>query len=174
MQRKQRLLLMPNIIQYTQEDFNKDVDFLVDQISKADVKYDLIVGLARGGLLPGVTLSHKLGVPFMAVNWSKTHQEPNKYVWESVINGKMNVLIVDDMVDSGELLVQLFESFESWADWDDLVIDTNRIGLAVLINNTDVPNVYSNSTGVVEATYVATEISRKLTPEWIEYWWERK
>lgn len=165
---------MTNIIPYTQSEFNDDVQDLVDQIIKAGVKYDLIVGLARGGLLPGVTLSHKLDVPFMAVNWSKTHQEPNKYVWEAVINDKFNVLIVDDMVDSGDLLKELFESFESWAQWDDLEINTKRIGLAVLINNTDVPNVYSNPTGVVKVTYSALEISRAVTPDWIEYWWERK
>lgn len=165
---------MPNIIPYTQEEFNKDVQDLVDQISKADVKYDLIVGLARGGLLPGVTLSHKLDVPFMAVNWSKKHQEVNKYVWESIINGKRRVLVVDDMVDSGDLLRAFFISLDDWATWDDLEINTDVIDLAVLINNTDVPNVYSNATGVVEVTYSATEISRAVTPDWIEYWWERK
>ena len=164
----------PNILPYTQEEFNKDVQDLVDQISKADVKYDLIVGLARGGLLPGVTLSHKLDVPFMAVNWSKNHQEVNKYVWETIISNRYNVLIVDDMVDTGDLLKEFFESVDDWASWDDLEVDTTKLGLAVLINNTDVPNVYSNDTGVVEVTYSATEISRAVTPDWIEYWWERK
>lgn len=166
--------MTPTIIPYTQYEFNKDVQDLVDQIKASGIEYDLIVGLARGGLLPGVTLSHKLDVQFMAVNWSKKYQEINKFVWDSITGGKSRVLIVDDMVDSGDLLKEFFQSVEDWATWDDLEIDTTKVDLAVLINNADVPNVYSNATGVVDVTYRATEISRKQTPEWIEYWWESK
>ncbi len=165
---------MPDILPYTQQEFNQDVEILVDKIRESAVKYDLIIGLARGGLLPGVALSHKLNVPFLAVNWSKTYQELNGYVWDTIIASKQNVLIVDDMVDSGELLVQLLESLDSWATWDDGELDTSKLGVAVLINNTDVETLYSNDKGIIKVNYCAREISRKVTPSWIEYWWEQK
>lgn len=166
------MVMTMKTIDYTQFDFHDDIKKLVTDIGASKKRYDLIVGFSRGGLIPGVVLSHKMGVPFMAVNWSKTLQEVNDTVWSAVAHGK-NVLVVDDMVDTGELLQQFFESVERWTATNLGVVDPTRIDLAVLINNVDVKQVYVNNLGTVQATFWGREISRVVTPAWITYWWEQ-
>ena len=62
------------------------VESLAYQIKNSDKKIDSINGLARGGLIPAVILSHKLGIPF-------TNDDSEGYI-----------LIVDDICDTGETL----------------------------------------------------------------------
>ena len=64
------------------------VENLAYQIKNSDKKIGSISGLARGGLIPAVILSHKLGIPFMS--------EDN--------DSEGYVLIVDDICDTGETL----------------------------------------------------------------------
>ena len=64
------------------------VENLAYQIKNSDKKIGSINGLARGGLIPAVMLSHKLGIPFM--------NEDN--------DSEGYVLIIDDICDTGETL----------------------------------------------------------------------
>jgi hypoxanthine phosphoribosyltransferase len=66
------------------------VDLLAQQITKSNYQFEHIFGLQRGGLIPAVLLSHKLGIPMT--------QDPNK----------QNTLIVDDICDSGLTFHELF------------------------------------------------------------------
>ena len=61
---------------------------------------DVIVGISRGGLIPGVMISHKLDIPFKPVHAS-TRDFPH---WENYLPKPKDskVLIVDDICDSGE------------------------------------------------------------------------
>jgi len=74
----------------TWDEVEKLVDLLSRQIkgSLHPVKY--IFGLQRGGLIPAVMLSHKLGIP---MTQDLTRQ---------------NILIVDDICDSGETFKEFF------------------------------------------------------------------
>ena len=73
------------------DDIEDLVDILADGISNnfEDIKY--IHGLSRGGLIPAVMLSHKLNIPLT--------NTPHLY-------GSWQVLIVDDIADSGHTLKQ--------------------------------------------------------------------
>jgi len=68
----------------------KDVEDLIDILhsniieSKLQIKY--IYGIPRGGLIPAVLLSHKMGIPLTNYAYTK------------------NTLIVDDICDSGKTL----------------------------------------------------------------------
>lgn len=150
-------------IKYTKKQFDKDVDNLATKIKKSKVKFSYIVALSRGGLIPGVVLSHKLDLKMWPVTWStrdSQERETNTWIPEDINDGH-KILIVDDIVDSGESLVSLLQ------DWDTCVIkelDRSNIYIATLIYNKDqsiVPQFYAN------------KISRKKTPEWFEFWWEK-
>lgn len=150
------------MIKYKKSNFDKDIETLVRKIKRSKVEFSYIVALSRGGLIPGVILSHKLGLRLVPISWStRDHEnkESNCWVPEDINNGK-KVLVVDDIVDSGEALRTMFE------DWNLSVckkLDYNNIYVASLIYNKDqsiVPNFYG------------TKISRKKTPEWFEFWWE--
>jgi hypoxanthine phosphoribosyltransferase len=64
------------------------IESLAYQIKRSGKKIGSMDGLARGGLIPAVMLSHKLGIPFMNEN----------------NNDEGYILIVDDICDTGETL----------------------------------------------------------------------
>jgi hypoxanthine phosphoribosyltransferase len=74
----------------TWEEIEELVELLCLQIVKSGYQIEHIYGLQRGGLIPAVLLSHKLGIPMTQ-------------------NPKLpNVLIVDDICDSGKTFHELF------------------------------------------------------------------
>jgi len=68
-------------------------------------RFDVVIGLTRGGLIPAVLISHELNVPMMAFNPHILHsngvpREPiNLPISPTVIR---KVLIVDDISDTGK------------------------------------------------------------------------
>jgi len=68
---------------------------LVYQIKNSDLKFENIFGLQRGGLIPAVMLSHKLGIPMVKGNIGP------------------NTLIVDDICDSGETLDEFVKKYQT-------------------------------------------------------------
>lgn len=153
---------MAKLIKYKKSQFDKDIDTLVRKIKRSKVKFSYIVALSRGGLIPGVVLSHRLGLRLVPISWStRDHQERESNCWvpEDINNGH-KVLVVDDIIDSGEALKTLFE------DWQSSVcnkLDYSNVYIASLIYNKDQSIV---------PEYYGTKISRKKTPEWFEFWWE--
>jgi hypoxanthine phosphoribosyltransferase len=74
----------------TWDEIEELVELLCLQIVKSGYQIEHIYGLQRGGLIPAVLLSHKLGIPMTQ-------------------NPKLpNVLIVDDICDSGKTFHELF------------------------------------------------------------------
>jgi len=77
-------------------------------------EFDYIVGPSRGGLLPGVILSHELGIPFRPLLWSTrdhSQQTHDTIVVEDLKDG-YSILLVDDINDTGRTFVELIEDWE--------------------------------------------------------------
>ena len=74
------------------DNINSLVDILANKIVKTIPPVDSIMGLPRGGLIPAVMLSHKLGLPLVF--------KPTK-----------GTLIVDDICDSGETFAKLSQEY---------------------------------------------------------------
>ena len=51
-------------LNYTWDQQFKDTETICSQIEKDEFQPNVIVGISRGGLIPGVMMSHKLNVPF--------------------------------------------------------------------------------------------------------------
>jgi hypoxanthine phosphoribosyltransferase len=90
---------------YTWKEQVEDTLEICNRIEKDNFTPDFIVGVSRGGLIPGVMMSHKLGIPFKPVHAS-TRDFPH---WENYLPKAQDskVLIVDDICDSGETFVRL-------------------------------------------------------------------
>ncbi len=104
---------------YTYTNIRKYVKNIATQIKKSDWEPELIVGLTRGGLVPGVMLSHILDLPMQSLNWStRDHVEncSDAATAEDAVNGT-KILIVDDICDSGKT----FRTLQK--DWDSSVAD---------------------------------------------------
>lgn len=71
--------------------------------------YDGIVGLSRGGLIPAIILSHKLGLPVKPLTYSSKQGQGDKHhdniIPEWFSEGRW--LVVDDIVDSGYTFKEL-------------------------------------------------------------------
>jgi len=82
-----------NKIYLTWEDIDHLVDKLAVEINSYPTQPVYVTGLARGGLIPAVMLSHKTNLKYISSEKLKTVS----YI---------DVLIVDDISDSGETLSQ--------------------------------------------------------------------
>ena len=70
------------------------VNSLTQQIAQSGIQIENIFGLQRGGLIPAVMISHKLGIPM-----TKGTISPN-------------TLIIDDICDSGVTFANFFETHQ--------------------------------------------------------------
>jgi len=79
------MLKVDNKIYLSWDDVNQLVDKLCAQITKSEIPVKSVLGLKRGGLIPAVMVSHKLGLP-----------------WSDVM--LPDTLVIDDICDSGVTL----------------------------------------------------------------------
>jgi hypoxanthine phosphoribosyltransferase len=71
-------------------DIDRAINRIIASINSSEIKINAVGGLPRGGLIPAVMLSHRLGIPFVSQSQIQT-----------TIG---NILIVDDICDSGKTL----------------------------------------------------------------------
>ena len=76
------MLKIDNKIYLSWDDINDLVDTLCEKIITEQPNIDSVFGLKRGGLIPAVMVSHKLGLP-----------------WSDVM--LPNTLVIDDICDTG-------------------------------------------------------------------------
>lgn len=109
-----------------------------------------IVGLSRGGLTLGVSLSHQLNVPFTPLVWqTRDHRKYQDVMTLLKIESEVDIrstLFVDDICDSGKTIDQI-----------NRVVDNIR--WATLINK--IPG---------KVDYAAMEVE---SDEWIVFPWEK-
>lgn len=83
---------------YQWDRYQEDICLLADELT---YEPSVIIGIARGGCVPAVHLSHLLGKPFKAVTWQTR---------DGGVKEKYKVpeyaLIVDDINDSGQTLIE--------------------------------------------------------------------
>ena len=84
-------------------------------IIKSGTKINYIYGVPRGGLIPAVYASHLLGkIPMYSIRASR--REWNEFHIQEIVREKLktvkNVLIVDEISDSGEVVLLLKEYFK--------------------------------------------------------------
>jgi len=103
-----------NIINYSWQQLNDDTDKLYSLIKGVGFKPDIIVGIVRGGAVPAVILSHKFknsNVTFL--NWSTRDSKKRDIKLADKIavaaSYGSKVLIIEDIVDSGETMMQIKE-----------------------------------------------------------------
>lgn len=152
-------------------------------------KPDYVVGLTRGGLIPAVYISHYLKIPMHPLNVSlrdNANTESNLWMAEDaygyggVYNDtpiydeykRKNILIVDDINDSGETLNWIINDWQnsclpSSTHWNN--VWSNNVRFAVLVDNL-------GSNFVKSINYSGEEINKNENPSWIvfpwENWWE--
>ena len=135
---------------------------LETQIKQGTKTYNWIIGINRGGLVPSVLLSHRLGVPH-GVHTVQSYSGQEKRELKSdlyismigLISQSHNILIVDDISDSGESLHAAMKALRK--------IDPDA-------RNVDVATLHYKPKSKFKPTYFAKQIPNET---WIMYPWEK-
>jgi hypoxanthine phosphoribosyltransferase len=139
--------------------FNQMMDTLYLRL---EPKYDCVIGLKRGGLIPAVYLSHKLNIPMHVADISHELSKGDNLDWHddslpTVLPGS-RVLIVDDIIDSGYTVLSCADHYKL----------TCYVDIAVLVAKTSALLMCQESTKVIYATEVPDDAP------FIYYPWETK
>ena len=101
--------IVPETIKKTWSDIEQEVMNIAKRINYRQDNIEVIVGLSRGGLIPGVMLSHALNVPFVPLVW-QTRDGNVQWTNHLQVHDKPTTLVVDDLIDSGETFYQVKET----------------------------------------------------------------
>lgn len=148
-------------MRYDFEMFGVDINVLHHTIMSSNTEYDEILALARGGAVPGVWLSHRLGIPVRIIEVSlRDYQQVDTHQLvqiEKGIKAGKKYLLVDDMVDSGKTISLFFTLTGNMCE--------NQPHLAVLIHNISCPLP-------ITPRFAARTIDRRFDKQWVTFWWE--
>ena len=177
---------------YSWQDVEKACINIALQMYKDDWRPDYIVGITRGGNVPATILSNMLDVRCEALKVSLRDDSmgPESNLWMSEdafgyvlleeqeilkcrwdVSKRKNILIVDDINDTGATFNWIKE------DWQSSCFP-NEVDAWNTVWNTDLANVRfaviteNLSSNFGEVKYYAHEVNKAEDPAWLVYPWE--
>jgi hypoxanthine phosphoribosyltransferase len=176
---------MTNKVYYSWQDIERQCQSIVNQIARDSWMPDYVVGITRGGNVPATIISHMLNVRCEALKvalrdnsecetncwmaedaFGVVYEENYNSRWD--IDLRKNILIVDDINDTGDTLKWIQQDWQSTCfpneeyAWGSIWERTVRF--ATLVHNT--PSDFG------DVSYYATEINKIENPQWIVFPWE--
>jgi hypoxanthine phosphoribosyltransferase len=104
---------LPQLQRIGWTEYGSVVDALVEKVKQISPTFDVVVGIARGGLPLAVTISNQMGKPMQAIDITSYAVVGKKKVASlrpSLLDVKgKRVLLVDDLVDTGDTLEMAFD-----------------------------------------------------------------
>ena len=139
---------------YEWKEMQRDTNSLCREVVMDKFDPNVIVGISRGGLLPGVMMSHWLGKPFKPII-AALRDFPE---WEEYLPRKSDdkVLIVDDVCDSGATFEKLSK-----------ILEERGYGVEVRF-----ASLWWNNEVDFEPHYYAQECAKDSENIWIHFPWE--
>ena len=175
-------------VYYTDKQIDALIHSIIRQMNNDNWKPDYIVGLTRGGLIPAVKMSQYLGIRMETLKVSlRDGDECESNCWMSedaygYIEAstfprpegeatsdpavRKNILIVDDINDTGATLQWIKDDWSMSAFRDDPAWDSvwgNNVRFAALIDNDQSP---------IEVSYIGESINKAEEDVWIVFPWE--
>lgn len=151
------------------DDIRGHVSGLSRQLVATNWRPTYIVGLVRGGTIPATMLSHFFDVPMHALKISfrdDEDTETNCWMAEDAYN-EMNILVVDDINDSGKTLNWLKQDWESSCFPEDQPKWKKVWGHSVRFLS-----IVNNVASAADVQYTGMSINKARENVWIEFPWE--
>ncbi len=114
---------MPEKIYLDFNEIKKDIIYLANKILESNIKFDAIIALCGGGLVPARLLRNYLEIPIYCLNIklyncnNKINEDPIILQWfeNEIIDSlqNKNILIVDDLDDTGSTLYHITNLIEN-------------------------------------------------------------
>lgn len=150
----------PMLVPVAYDQFVSDVHTIAIAIAASEWRPDHIVGIGRGGLVPGAYLSHRTGISLLSVDYSAgmpgfSDELLAKLAAET--QDGTRILIVDDINDSGKTILALKAAILGAGG------DEACVRVAVLIDNVSSP---------AKVDYRARTIDRASDKSWFVFPWE--
>lgn len=140
-------------------DFNsfiKCLDSIVVSMNSDGYKPDTIIAFSRGGLVPGVMLSHHFKCPLIPVTDPK--------VISTIVDAK-NILVLDDINDTGSTFTKFHKNRS--------ILNTNAMS-PLYAEFTYCAIVENRSSKFKRVKYYGMEIDKSKDPSWVDFFWEIK
>ena len=127
-----------------------------DQMVHSAWMPSIVLGINRGGCIPGVYLSHRINTPHevLDIRLRDHTTKPDLSVLEKAFAFQKKILIIDDINDSGETFNYIIKNFGP---------GDGRIKFAALIHN---------KPSKAKVDYQGYEIDKSKNPAWIVFPWE--
>lgn len=156
------MTILPTTIDIGYSEFEQAINHIGLAIRAQNTKpfYDAIIGVARGGLVPAVALSHYLDVPLYPIRWSNRDDDVCEISQSAIIKmlKAQRVLIVEDIIDTGKTFVDIIKYLQT--------LDTEcKFDTAAIVTNVAQP---------LTPTYTWKLIDRDKDQRWVDFFWERK
>lgn len=105
--------MKPVLTHPSYNDIEKGCALLATQILRSNTEPDIIIGLARGGLIPSVILSHIMNVKMIPVSYSSKKGQGEYKAYENILPliPHKKILLVDDIIDSGFTMKEVYEHY---------------------------------------------------------------
>lgn len=161
---------MTKEIHFSNKDINGFVSDIIRQMWLDGFMPDYVVGITRGGLVPAQMISQYLNIPMNTIKVSMRdddHCETNLWMAEDAYTGK-NILIVDDINDSGATMKWIKQDWESAVSlpidktWEETW--NHNVRFAVLVNN--------EASEFEDVDYIGKTVNKFEEPCWVVFPWE--
>lgn len=151
---------MPVFTHIRHEEFAELIRALAAELAADEWQPDFIIGIGRGGLAPGVYLSHATGLATLSVDYSSKNADfseaPLDRLAARTREGE-RLLFLDDINDTGGTIGKLRERMAAKG------ADMAQVRFATLLDNIR---------SAQQVAYRARRIDRAVTKDWFVFPWE--
>ena len=141
---------------FGKEDFIDSLNKIIGQIKKSNWSPEVIISINRGGCVPGIYLSHRLSLNHKVIDIQlrDSNKPPELKIIKQRIKEFDNILLVDDINDSGKTLKTVYDLINGYSK--------------IIYNATLIYNQESK----VKTDFYGKEIRRSKDQNWYVFPWE--